>query len=204
MLHYETIDTDTLVILQKLQELPELRETRLVGGTSLALQLGHRKSIDLDLFGSIQADSESLFESIVTLFDDTKALSYGKNINSLLVNGIKVDCVNFPHQWLESPVETDGIRLAAIPDIAAMKIRAICNRGTKKDFIDLYQLLKTYRMTDILSLYKAKFPKDSEFIAIKSMTYFEDAEKDPYPTMLDNSADWQTMKQSILQAVKAL
>lgn len=204
MLHYETIDTDTLVILQKLQELPELRETRLVGGTSLALQLGHRKSIDLDLFGSIQVDSESLFESIVSLFDDTRVLSYGKNINSLLVNGVKVDCVNFPHQWLEQPVETDGIRLAAIPDIAAMKIRAICNRGTKKDFIDLYQLLKTYRMSDILSLFKAKFPKDSEFIAIKSLTYFVDAENDPCPVMIDKTSDWQTMKQAILQEVKAL
>lgn len=203
MLHYETIDADTLVILQKLQKLPDLCNTRLVGGTSLALQLGHRKSIDLDLFGVISSDSENLFDSITSLFD-AKALTYGKNINSFLVNGVKVDCVNFPYQWLEPPVEIDGICLAAIPDIAAMKVRAICNRGTKKDFIDLFELLKLYRITDILSFYKEKFPQDSEFIAIKSMTYFADAENDPCPTMIDKSVNWQMMKQTIIREVEAL
>ena len=99
----------------------------------------------------------------------------------LIVDGIKVDIVNYPYPWIDSPIVENGVTLAGIQDIAAMKLSAITNRGTKKDFIDYYFLLKTYSLKELLDLYVRKFADAQLFTAIKSLTYFQDAEVDPMP-----------------------
>lgn len=126
-----------------------------------------------------------------------------KNINIYWIDGIKVDCVNYPYVWLEESVVLDGVRLASIIDIAAMKISAIINRGTKKDFIDLYFLLKKLTLNEILDLYEKKYSDGSKFIAIKSLTFFEDAESDPMPFMF-NDVTWEDVKAYIIKEVQNL
>ena len=202
MLHLETIEPKTLELLRKLQSLSIFKNSRLVGGTALALQLGHRKSIDLDIFGKIAATPEEIKEicSEVGSFEISKT---SKNINVYWVDGIKVDCVNYPYEWLEECRVLDDIRLASISDIAAMKISAIINRGTKKDFIDLHFLLKEMSLNHILDLYDQKYTDGSRFIAIKSLTYFEDAESDPMPYMFED-VTWEDVKKSIIAAVQKL
>ena len=202
MLHLETIEPKTLELLRKLQSLSIFENSRLVGGTALALQLGHRKSIDLDIFGKIAATPEEIHEtcSEVGSFEISKT---SKNINIYWVDGIKVDCVNYPYEWLEECRVLDGVRLASISDIAAMKISAIINRGTKKDFIDLHFLLKEMSLNHILDLYDQKYTDGSRFIAIKSLTYFEDAESDPMPYMFEDVI-WEDVKKSIIAAVRKL
>ena len=202
MLHLETIEPKTLELLRKLQSLSIFENSRLVGGTALALQLGHRKSIDLDIFGKIAATPEEIQEtcSEVGSFEISKT---SKNINIYWVDGIKVDCVNYPYEWLEECRVLDGVRLASISDIAAMKISAIINRGTKKDFIDLHFLLKEMSLNHILDLYDQKYTDGSRFIAIKSLTYFEDAESDPMPYMFEDVI-WEDVKKSIIAAVRKL
>ena len=202
MLHLETIEPKTLELLRKLQSLSIFENSRLVGGTALALQLGHRKSIDLDIFGKIAATPEEIQEtcSEVGSFEISKT---SKNINIYWVDGIKVDCVNYPYEWLEECRVLDGVRLASISDIAAMKISAIIKRGTKKDFIDLHFLLKEMSLNHILDLYDQKYTDGSRFIAIKSLTYFEDAESDPMPYMFEDVI-WEDVKKSIIAAVRKL
>ncbi len=202
MLHLETIEPKTLELLRKLQSLSIFKNSRLVGGTALALQLGHRKSIDLDIFGKIAATPEEIQEicSEVGSFEISKT---SKNINVYWVDGIKVDCVNYPYEWLEECRVLDGVRLASISDIASMKISAIINRGTKKDFIDLHFLLKEISLNHILDLYDQKYTDGSRFIAIKSLTYFEDAESDPMPYMFED-VTWEDVKKSIITAVQKL
>lgn len=202
MLHLETIEPKTLELLRKLQSLSIFENSRLVGGTALALQLGHRKSIDLDIFGKIAATPEEIQEtcSEVGSFEISKT---SKNINIYWVDGIKVDCVNYPYEWLEECRVLDGVRLASISDIASMKISAIINRGTKKDFIDLHFLLKEMSLNHILDLYDQKYTDGSRFIAIKSLTYFEDAESDPMPYMFED-VTWEDVKKSIIAAVQKL
>lgn len=202
MLHLETIEPKTLELLRKLQSLSIFENSRLVGGTALALQLGHRKSIDLDIFGKIAAMPEEIQEtcSEVGSFEISKT---SKNINIYWVDGIKVDCVNYPYEWLEECRVLDGVRLASISDIASMKISAIINRGTKKDFIDLHFLLKEMSLNHILDLYDQKYTDGSRFIAIKSLTYFEDAESDPMPYMFED-VTWEDVKKSIIAAVQKL
>ncbi len=202
MLHLETIEPKTLELLRRLQSLPIFEHSRLVGGTALALQLGHRKSIDLDMFGIIDSSPEEILEACKEA-GELEISKTSRNINIYWVDGIKVDCVNYPYEWLDESRVLDGIRLASVNDIAAMKISAIINRGTKKDFIDLHFLLKEMSLNKVLDLYDQKYPDGSRFIAIKSLTYFEDAESDPMPYMFSDIT-WEEVKVSIIDEVRKL
>ena len=202
MLQYKTIEPGTLQLLKTLQSIPLLQGLRLVGGTSLALQLGHRKSVDLDLFGELPVDPLELRTELEEHFSVT-VIKESKHINIYQVDGVKVDFVNYKYVWIDNPVQEDGITLAGIRDIAAMKVAAIIGRGTKKDFIDLDRLLHLYSLRDILDLYMQKYPDGSVFIAMKSLPYFEDAEFDPMPFMFE-ATDWDTVKGNIREAVANL
>lgn len=202
MLYLETIERTTLDLLKKLQSLSIFANSRLVGGTALALQLGHRKSIDLDIFGSIEASPEEILQ-VCKEVGKLKISNTSKNFNVYWIDGIKVDCVNYPYKWLEECKVIDGVRLASVNDIAAMKISAIINRGTKKDFIDLYFLLREMSLNQILDLYDEKYLDGSRFVAIKNLTFFEDAETDPMPYMI-NQVTWDDIKTSIIAEIKKL
>lgn len=199
MLYLETVESSTLELLKKLQRLPVLEQTRLVGGTALALQLGHRKSIDLDFFGTVDCEAEYLRESIAGIASLT-ILKESPHIHIYIVDGIKVDIVNYKYPWLDDVVLEQGLRLATVSDIAAMKITAIIGRGTKKDFIDIAFLLHHFSLEEILHFYAAKYNDSSVFMAMKSLAYFDDAEADPMPDMFVNQS-WQQVKAYILSKI---
>ena len=199
MLYLETVESSTLELLKKLQRLPVLEQTRLVGGTALALQLGHRKSIDLDFFGTVDCEAEYLRESIAGIASLT-ILKESPHIHIYIVDGIKVDIVNYKYPWLDDVVLEQGLRLASVSDIAAMKITAIIGRGTKKDFIDIAFLLHHFSLEEILHFYVAKYNDSSVFMAMKSLAYFDDAEADPMPDMFVNQS-WQQVKAYILSKI---
>lgn len=200
MLHYETIEPRLLELLIKLQASEEFSQLRLVGGTSLALQYGHRKSVDIDLFGLLEIGMEDIAKRIAG-FGNSIQLKRSETINIFIIDGIKVDIVNYPFPWLSSVLEEDGLMLARPEDIAAMKISAITGRGTRKDFIDLFELLKYFSMNEILSFYLKKYQDGSAYLALKSMSYFQDAEQNPMPTMF-SSTSWEEVKQKIEQEVQ--
>jgi predicted nucleotidyltransferase len=195
MLYYETVDLETLVLLQKLQDLPIFKEMRLVGGTSLALQIGHRKSIDIDLFGKLSVEYEELVDEIKTV-GHVIQLNNSKNIHGFLINNIKVDIVNYEYNWLRDKITYDNIHLASIEDIAAMKLNAIIGRGSKKDFIDLYYILNNYTLSELMAFYDRKYLDGSRFLVLKSLVYFEDAETEVMPFMFNNIS-WQNVKAQI-------
>ena len=199
MLYLETVESSTLELLKKLQRLPVLEQTRLVGGTALALQLGHRKSIDLDFFGTVDCEAEYLRESIAGIASLT-ILKESPHIHIYIVDGIKVDIVNYKYPWLDDVVLEQGLRLASVSDIAAMKITSIIGRGTKKDFIDIAFLLHHFSLEEILHFYAAKYNDSSVFMAMKSLAYFDDAEADPMPDMFVNQS-WQQVKAYILSKI---
>lgn len=200
MLHYETIEPETLGLLKNLQKINAFSDLRLVGGTSLALQIGHRKSVDIDLFGKISADNITIAKELDKIGNVT-ILKKSQNINIYLINNIKVDIVNYHYPWVDKKIITDGIVLASNKDIAAMKLAAITGRGTKKDFIDLFFILKKYNLAEILSFYKKKYHDGSEFLVLKSLLYFEDAEKNETPEMF-KQITWDIMKNNIINAVE--
>ena len=199
MLQLSAIEQNTFELLKKLQKLPLLAKTRLVGGTALALQIGHRKSIDLDFFGELDFEIQELIDSIKE-FADLTILSESKNIHIYSINGIKVDFVNYKYPWIDDAISEDDILLAGIKDIAAMKISAIIGRGTKKDFIDIAFLLQKFSLKDILDFYSSKYNDGSIFTAMKSLTYFDDAEGDIMPDMLIKKSWKQAKKEIIFRA----
>ena len=201
MLYLDTVQHDTLALLKTLQSMPELRHTRLVGGTALALQLGHRMSIDLDLFGKIDSDSEALRIAFSKQHLSAIVTHTSTHIFQFLIQSIQVDIVNYPYPWLGDPVLGDGIALAGLSDIAAMKLSAITNRGTKKDFVDLFFLLNIYSLGEMLRLYKDKYPDGAIFNVMQSLTYFNDAETDPMPRLLA-ACQWSQVKQTITSTVR--
>ena len=172
MLSFRTIEPHTLELLRHLMQVPEFSGLRLVGGTALALQYGHRTSVDLDLFGHAELENDEFLSLLQTISTDIRVLNERRNIHQYFINGVKVDFVNYAYPWLDDAHTEEGIRLATPPDIAAMKVNAIEGRGSRKDFVDMYVLLQHYSLSQILDFYKQKYPEHSEFRAWRSLVYF--------------------------------
>lgn len=199
MLHLSTVDSTTLELLKKLQSIPILYNTRLVGGTALALQIGHRKSVDLDFFGTVDASKDELTMALEQI-GSLVVLKESPHIHIYQLNNVKIDVVDYQYSWIDDAVVMQGIRMASLRDIAAMKITAIIGRGTKKDFIDIAFLLQRFSINKILDFYSQKYPDGSTFMAMKSLAYFDDAEEDIMPYMLTDIS-WEKIKSQILSEI---
>ena len=200
MLHTETVEPSALDLLKRLQRLPELSNIRLVGGTALALHLGHRKSVDLDLFGNF----DPILSYRKLLADAGYSVEGAENgtVQSLRVDNVKVDLVNYPYPWMDDALEEDGVRLAGLKDIAAMKLSAVANRGRKKDFIDVSRLLDVFSLDQMLSFYKEKFSVSELSFPLRGLMYFDDAEEDPMPEILDGNLTWENVKKRVVAATR--
>ena len=198
-MYYNTIADRTLALLKSIQSIPELSEVRLVGGTALALQIGHRVSIDLDLFG--KWDHEDSLEPLLSCCGDVILDNYQNIMQFFTIDGIKTDFVKYDYPWIGQEIKQDGIRLASVEDIGAMKINATINRGTKKDFIDLAFLLKSYNLNTILDWYKTKYSSKNLAVALRSLAYFEDAEVMPMPKMII-PMKWEEAKTIVSKALR--
>lgn len=194
------VPTDILNLLNRLMKSQPLKRFHLVGGTSLALRLGHRMSLDVDLFTLDDFDEMQLVGILRDQYELT-ALETEKNTIRTLINNIKVDFIshNYP---IVKPLDTiDGIRMASLEDVAAMKINAISNRGSKKDFWDYAALLTYFTTEDMLSFFQAKYFGANAWHAEKSLSFFDDAEIEPDPKDLWGRT-WQEIKRIVSQSLK--
>ncbi len=206
MLHLETVDASTLVLIKKLQPLPILKEFSLVGGTALALKFGHRTSIDIDLFQpGEEFQSQIIYQSIQENFNGTKLGNLYTFGVFLTIEDVKTDLIKHPFPLLKNPDEEDGIRMFSLDDIGAMKIAAIAQRGEKKDFVDLFYLCKNFKpLLSIFQDFKKKYSLIETYHIIRSLQYFDEAEVSKMPFMLDKSINWPTIKTFFTKEVNAL
>lgn len=201
MLHLNSINNTTYQLLQSLCTKEYLANFALAGGTSLALQLGHRKSIDIDLFSFDDADMNEISLQLADDYDDIIIRRTTKVFIFCMINGIKSDFVKHNKATLLKPCKTvDGIRMYSIEDIAAMKLNAICG-GTKKDFYDVYLLLQHFSLAELLDFYDGKFKSDNSWMVIKSLQYFGDADENEQPDLIMQFPEWEAMKTSITKTV---
>lgn len=200
MLHYETVSPHLLSVLKKIQRLPEVSAFRLVGGTSLALQMGHRTSVDIDLFTDKSFDIAELQKTLDKTFDSFEVLWVNKNGFVSTIDDIKVDFFDWHIPFLKAAITEDGICLADKEDIGAMKLEAITTRKEKKDFIDIAFLLRIYKLTDLLSAHKVKYPYMSTKFVIESLLAVDYADKTEPPVMII-PYDWATTKSLIVKTV---
>ena len=148
----------------------------LVGGTSLAMQIGHRRSDDIDLFTPQEINKDEIGDYLFSNYrGNVSVINSQKTIYQIKLHDIKVDFVKHPYNLVEPVNEDEGIRYLGKKDIAAMKIRAIENSGNRaKDFIDIYYLLMEMPLENIFEYYKQKYCTLDIYSAKKSLGYFDD------------------------------
>lgn len=203
MLYKQAIEPDTLELLKKIMLKSYIADFILVGGTALALQIGHRKSEDLDLFTNADFNSDNLLSELIR---DFKPIILLKLPQTLVcnINNIKVDFIRFKYPFIRPVIKSEEIRMLDIEDIAPMKIDAITGRGSKKDFYDLYFLLQRFELKKLLDLYMEMYPHQTVFHVIRSMAYYKDAENDPDPLVLDKKITWGKVKKTISREIQNL
>ena len=153
MLQTDSTSPELLAVIRELMKLESLQKFRLVGGTALALQLGHRESVDIDLFSSNHFPGEKICNEINAINKDKKeAFVKGGIMITTFVNGVKVDIIDDKKKFIRPVVVEDGIRMAHLEEITAMKIKTTCDpfsgRKTQKDLADIATLLDTYSVKD--------------------------------------------------------
>ena len=205
MLQTSTVKKSTFGLLKRLQAEPLLATTRLVGGTALSLQIGHRESDDLDLF-SVEPLEGMLIQKL--LIDKYGFVPSVVSDNTLIgfVEGVKIDVIYHPFPWLEPAIEEDGFRIATVTDIAAMKMHAIINSGKRpKDFVDLAFLSMHYSYNQIKQLLLRRYPAYDPIMADKAIIYFGDIDEMLIPEirMLGYAFDFERIKHRIIKMTDA-
>lgn len=186
MLHKDPfiIAPETLRLIQELQAIEELNEFNLVGGTALALMIGHRNSIDIDLFCQPVFDDSFIIEMAKSRYE-VYEIFRRKNTIICLINNIKTDFIWHDYPLLKPVVVEESIRMLSKEDISAMKFHAIIQSGKRlKDFIDVYFLLEHFTMNQMLDFFVQKYNYMNPMMALKAVNYFEDIDTNIDPPKL--------------------
>jgi predicted nucleotidyltransferase component of viral defense system len=201
MLHLDAIPVAVRLLLEQLATREELRAFQLGGGTSLALRFGHRLSVDLDFFATDTFEPEQL----QTALNMAGANVVGRSTGTLTLDagGVKLDFLRHAYPLLAKPDHIDGVAMLSIRDVTAMKLNAIANRGSKKDFFDLCELLKHRSLDEMMTDFESKYRNSDRFIVLRSMAWFEDAELEPDPISL-NGDSWAEVQRKITEALRRL
>lgn len=209
MLHLSTIDLPLFKVLSELSRLPELSNFSLVGGTALSLQLGHRKSDDLDFFTDrsfdIQEVKNAILQynpSVVFVHETKQGISFTLPLPGSPEDIRKLDIYNWAVKFIR-PVKQEGdIRLASLEDIAAFKLDAICHRKEKKDYIDIAVLLKKFSFQQMFGYYTEKFPMNDKGLLLTQILDTNGLENSAEPVLLSKLSIEEAF-QHIEEAVKA-
>lgn len=196
ILDINNIPLKTRALLEKLSDQKFIKKFYLAGGTAIALFLGHRRSDDLDFFSEQEFNSPILIKNIKKI-GKFEGMKTAENTLMGALDGIKISFFALPYKLLESPAEYKNLFVAQLEDLATMKILAISDRGTKRDFIDLYFLCQRIMpLEEFLRLFQKKFGKYDYNIyhIIASLSYFNDAEKEEMPEMF-TEVNWKKVKQ---------
>ncbi len=202
MLQKQTVEPRTFSILKQLMEIDILSTFNLVGGTALSLKFGHRNSIDLDLFSNAKIENSLILDALVENFNTKFILGTSNKVGVFCkIDDIKVDLIHYNFEIIYPLEIKENIRMLSNQDIAAMKIQDIFGRGIKKDFFDLYELLKEFSLKEIIEFHKQKYPMQSLHISIpQALTYFEDANESEDPVCLTQTT-WEDVKRGLQKVV---
>ncbi|MBW8050511.1 MAG: nucleotidyl transferase AbiEii/AbiGii toxin family protein [Cytophagales bacterium] len=204
MLRTEGVSPQLLKALRQLMEMKSLKNFRLVGGTALSLQLGHRESMDIDLFTSNDFSGDEIAAELIEKFNLKSGVKPkgGIMIRTITNEGVKVDIVDHKNKFIRNALVEDGIRMAHPEEIAAMKIKITCDpftgRKTKKDLVDVAALLDKCSIKEMVGLFKEKYSTMAPYeeTIILRIKDFDDAEKTEMPKML-NELTWEMTKKKI-------
>lgn len=207
--HWEALTAETQIAFHLVSRLPFIQRFYLAGGTGLALHLGHRFSVDLDLFSpdrdAVGPDERAVLRNF--LEEPSLAITFDKDM-TFVANwrGVGISFFRLSlYPLVQPPLLLDGIPIASLAEIGAMKLAAMIDRGTRKDLVDLYYILQHVSLDDIFQVASVKYTRVRTFAisATRALAYFVDAEALPMPQMLDRTP-WAKMKRFLeRQAVEA-
>ena len=203
MLHKETVSKEMWELLQTLMKDEMLKDYVLVGGTALALRLGHRLSVDIDLFTVKDFDSNAMFSHLHNTYGAKEEESRIQN-NTVFtyVNNVKVDIITHKYPLLNPLEENEGIRMISNEDIGAMKIHAIHQSGQRlKDFVDMYYLLEDKPLKFYLQAYERKY-EGNAFWAGRALSFFGNIRKEYDVSMIEGKVkNWTKISERLQKAV---
>lgn len=200
MLHIEALKPGMLELLKGLCSIKELENFALIGGTNLAIRFGHRVSEDLDFF-SLDEFKESETDMLIKKkYPGMIITEKDKQFRKYIINGIKVQFLRFNYPMLKEIDVIEGMRMYSLEDTIAGKMSAIVNRGMKRDFYDVYELLKTRKIGELVGLYAKKFD-DNTVTTIKALIDFQKADGEKENPMSLNNIKWEQVKEGIVQVV---
>ena len=196
------IAPETFELIQNLQKMDILKNFHLVGGTALALQIGHRNSIDIDLFTIDDFDDNEIMVEMNSSFIVNERFKRNNTIICLL-NNIKTDFIRHNYPLIRPPIVEDGIRFLGKEDIAAMKFHAIIQSGKRlKDFIDIYFLLNHFSMNQMLDFFIQKYNYMNPMIALKAINFFGEIDENIDPPKLLKALKISQIAKRIQEATK--
>jgi len=206
-MHDKVLPRGSRGLLAKLESLsaPAMAGWTLAGGTGLALQLGHRVSEDFDFFRTDGFEPEKL-HGLLSGCGPTELLHRDDRTLTVLASGVKVSFFRVPDPFLFPRLEYSFFELAEVRDIALMKLAAISSRGARKDFVDLHAILRSGpRLAEVLAWLPEKYGEErvNTYHVLKSLTWFEDAEAEPMPRMLE-PFDWDECKAFFVREAHAI
>lgn len=201
MLHESAVPLNLLKVLTNLQEKTSASGFALAGGTSLALRLGHRLSVDLDFFTSSHFEPSTLATQLG--IGPEAITGQAARTLQLRIDDVKVEFLTHSYPQLAEFDLIHGLRLWSLEDVAAMKLNAISNRGSKKDFYDVAALLDHFPLEAMIRLYEAKYRPASLMMVIRSLAWFDDADAEPDPISLCDTS-WAVVVQKVSTAIRSL
>lgn len=203
---WHTVTEDMKSVLNGFSQSEISKRFYLAGGTALALQIGHRHSVDLDFFSATEDIPTVRFrlEEILRDFDATLADSSWGNLVYLAKN-VRVGFYGYGYELIGSLIEKEELRLASVEDIALMKLDALLSRAARKDFYDLYFVCQMMPLRHLLDLAPQKYPsvRDFEAQVVKRLVFFENAENQVDPPLIQ-PVTWQVVKKYFIVQVKEI
>ena len=201
MLQEQTIKASTLELLKRLMSDSVLKDFYLVGGTALALQIGHRISIDLDLFSTSAFDNIQMCEYLESEYG-FRADYMAANTLKGSISDVKIDCIMHKYKWLDTFADS-GIRLAGLKDICAMKLNSIAGNGTRiKDFIDVAYLSEHFSLRQMLDFFQEKYNANTVMV-LKAVTFFDEINyNEPLKLCNVKKLNWKKIEKRLLEMSK--
>ena len=209
MLYYSTVNNALQEILLQLMQSNVFADFRLVGGTALSLQIGHRESIDIDLFSDAEYGTldfnviESYLKEnflYVDFSDTIPAIGKSYFIGENREHAVKLD-LYYTDNYIQPAIDIDGIRMATIEEIIAMKLDVVQSGGRKKDFWDLHELLQSYSIRQMLDLHEQRYPYTHDAnLLIQNFTSFDQADEDFSPICFKGKY-WEFIKEDFEEII---
>ncbi len=201
IMHYEILDDARRSLLPFFAAFKN--RFYLAGGTALALQIGHRDSVDFDFFAPDSIDTNALFAECSNLFTGRVIVKTQEEKNTLgiLVDGVQITHMSFPYPLVSDLVVEPNISLASLEDIACMKFSAITSRSAMKDYIDIFFLLKEFALSELLEKTAQKFPSLDQNLILKSLVYFDDIIPEPIKFTPGNEVSFDDIRSKLSTTV---